>query len=131
MDSEEVSSTVTNCSKNMLLAEAELGAVFQHTELPRLYMGLVLQHDPKYGEFVAGLFRCHVVRFDLKALRECGLFFVAKNPKDGKVRLRLVIDARISNRLFRKPPWCPLSSGENLACMEIKKGQACTAQEDV
>ena len=58
------------------------------------------------------------------------VFFVTNKPKDGKVRQRLVIDARRSNRLFRKPPWCPLSSGEGLARMEVN-GVCFTAQEDV
>ena len=35
MVSEEVSSTVIHFAQNMLLTEAELGAVFQNTELPR------------------------------------------------------------------------------------------------
>ena len=89
----------------MLLTQAELGAVFQNTELPGLYMDPVPQRGPsKDGEFVAGLFRCHLVRFDLKAFSECGLLLVIQKPKDGKVRLRLVIDARRSNSLFRNPP---------------------------
>ena len=54
MVSEEVSSTVIHSLRNMLLTEAELGAVLQNTELPGLYMDPVLQDDPsKYGQFVA------------------------------------------------------------------------------
>ena len=109
-----------------------LGAVFQNTELPGCYVDPILEHDPvQYAGFVADMYRCKLVCFDVTPVSKCGLFFVSKKPKpDGTVRLRLVIDARRSNRLFRKPPWCPLSSGESLARMEIS-GTCYTAQEDI
>ena len=113
----------------MLLSNSELGVVFQNTELPGCYVDPVLEHDPvKYAGLVADMYRCKLVRFYVHPVSNCGLFFVSKKPKpDGSVRLRFVIDARRSKRLFREPPWCPLSSGESLARMEIS-GTCYTAQ---
>ena len=76
MVSAEVAQTVNNFTQHMLLSDSELGSVFQNTELPGLYMDPVLQNDPsKYAEFVALMFKCHLVRFDLLARSSCGLFF--------------------------------------------------------
>ena len=46
MLSEEIAQTVSHFTQNMLLSDSELGAVFQNTELPGLYMDPVLQHYP-------------------------------------------------------------------------------------
>ena len=132
MLSDEVLPFMVDFKDRMLLSDAELRAVFQNTELPGCYVDPILEHDPvQYAGFVADMYRCKLARFDVTPVSKCGLFFVSKKPKpDGTVRLRLVIDARRSNRLFREPPWCPLSSGESLARMEIS-GTCYTAQEDV
>ena len=110
-----VADTINSFTQHVLLSDSELGAVFPNTELPGLYMDPVLPNDPsKYAEFVAQIFRYHLVWFDFVALSHVALFCLTKKPEDGKVRQRLVIDARRSNRLFGKPVWCPLSSGEGL-----------------
>ena len=52
--------------------------------------------------------------------------------KKGRERLRLVIDARRANRLFKKAPWCPLGSIESLCRVRVSQEQTLfTAQEDV
>ena len=129
---DEIIPFIEDFENRMLLNSSELGAVLQNTETPGCYVDPILEHDPKqYAEFVTQMYRCKLVRFDVEPVCSCGLFFVTKKPKaDGSVKLRLVIDARRSNRLFKKPPWCPLSSGESLARMEIS-GTCYTAQEDV
>ena len=46
-----------------------------------------------------------------------GVFFVQKN---GKTKVRLVIDARRSNCLFASPPSVDLLTGEGLAGIEVE-----------
>ena len=114
MVSDEVRSTVVNFNSTMLLSDAELGAVCLSTNLRGKYVDPVLDHDPgKHAEFVAELISSELIRFNLTTSSECGVFFVTKRTKDGRVRLGLVIDARRTNRLFERPPWCPLGSDEN------------------
>ena len=129
---DEIIPYIDDFENRMLLNSSELGAVFQNTETPGCHVDPILEHDPKqYAGFVAQMYRSKLVCFDVVPVCSCGLFLVTKKPKaDGTVKLRLVIDARRSNRLFKKPPWCPLSSGESLARMEIS-GACYTAQEDV
>ena len=82
MLSEQVSPLLVDFKDRMLLSDSELGAVLQNTELPGCYVDPVLEHDPvKYAGFVADMYRCKLVRFDVTPVSKCGLFFVSKTPK--------------------------------------------------
>ena len=66
MLSDDFADIVKTNTKHMLLSDSELDSVFQNTELPGLYMDPALQNDPsQYAEFVAQMYKCHLVRFDL------------------------------------------------------------------
>ena len=109
MLSDEVLPFMVDFKDRMLLSDAELGAVFQNTELPGCYVDPILEHDPvQYAGFVADMYRCKRVRFDVTPVSKCGLILVSKKPKpDGTVRLRLVIDAQRSNRDGPQAPMVP------------------------
>ncbi len=121
---------VSHPFEQMLLSEAELAAVLQETTLPGKHMDLVLDScETLYAEFLVELFISQVVRFDLEARCDVGCFFLTKKAPGW---LRLVIDARRANRLFRKPPWCPLGSVETLCKVRIPKSLTLfVSQEDI
>ena len=65
------------------------------------YMDPVLKHSvKKYSDFVGVLHSCGFVKFCQSAKVTNGLFFARK--KSGK--LRMILDARPANQLFRKAP---------------------------
>ena len=77
MLSDEVLPFMVDFKDRMLLSDAELGAVFQNTELPGFDVDPMLEHDPvQYAGFVADMYRCKLARFDVTPVSTCGLFFV-------------------------------------------------------
>ena len=56
-----------------------------------------------------------------------GLFFVLK--KNGS--LRLILDCRLTNQLFRRPPSTPLATAECLSSFEIGDPAGATVGDDV
>ena len=67
-----------------------------------------------YVKFVRRLVKLGLFRVTLDCKCEIGLFFVAK--KNGS--LRMIIDARPANSVFRKPPHTPLCNSEVFANIE-------------
>ena len=101
---EPLASKLKNFESEMLLTPEELGATFEASELPGCYHDPVLERSPReWAAFVGDLFKAGVVSFNSRPKVVIGVFFVRK--KSGK--LRLTIDARRSNRLFRTPPSHP------------------------
>ena len=85
MVSEEVGRTATNFTQKMLLADAG-GAFIQNTDLPRMCMGPVFQHDPTtYGEFVAD-FTSSAITVDSPLHYE-----IFPNPFNSRTQIRLVL----------------------------------------
>ena len=69
--------------------------------VPGCYMDPLLANSPsRFLDFVCKLFKCCLIGFARSVRVECGLLFVTK--KSGK--LRMIIDARRANVMFRKPP---------------------------
>ena len=88
---------------------------------PGLYMDQALASDESlYAEFLDSLWRSGLIRFDLLARHVVGCFFVRKKTAGS---LRLVIDCRRSNILFRPPPWTPLGSLESLCRVWLRGGR--------
>ncbi len=114
----------------MLLSDEEIASVLADTETPGLYTDPCLAHNPRaYASFVVRLYKAGLLRFDVKTRSQVGFFCVTKKRKGS---LRLVIDARRVNRLFKKAPWCPLGSIESLCRVRIPKDETLfIAQEDV
>ena len=71
-----------------------------------------------YSEFVFRLWPCGVIRFTVRPKSLVGVYSVTK--QSGKSRL--IIDARGTNRLFRRPPKTQLGSFEALTRLEIPEG---------
>ncbi len=67
-----------------------------------------------FGGFLQELYDLGAVEPAPTVREVAGLFFVRR--KDDK--LRMIWDTRRSNAHFSPPPWCPLPSGEALACIE-------------
>ena len=84
----------------MLLSSEEFEGVLESQGRPPWYEDPVLEKsEKKSAQFLVELYRCGVVRFTDQVVVENGLFFVRK--KNGK--LRLILDARRANQMFRKP----------------------------
>ena len=92
--------------------EARLGPVVGHVDP-------VLRNCPRvYASLVRRLVRVGMVRLSLKARICLGAFCVKK--KGGKIRL--ILDCRPSNRVFRPPPGVELLTGEGLGRIEWDSG---------
>ena len=114
----------------MLLSERDRGVLLDSTEMPGLYMGPCLESDDLvYAEFLNSLHQASLLRWDLVARSVVGCFCVRKKVARS---LRLVIDCRRSNVLFRRPPWTPLGSLEALCHVWLRGNRkAFIAQEDI
>ena len=59
------------------------------------------------------------VHFEAHVLCVNGLFFVSKKDR----RLRMILDARPANDLFRSPPCSEYSSGSSFASLRVPRGE--------
>lgn len=115
--------------RQMLLSGEELAAVQERGFEGDLYVDPRLADDEKaYHDFVAELVESRLVSFTTTPRSQVGLFFVTK--KNGK--LRMIVDARRTNRLFRRPPCTQLGSADSWGRAESSEGGPIYfAQEDV
>ena len=75
------------------------GEVF---ESPRPYWDPVLANNKRcYREFIQRLDDIGLLQYTQKPKNEVGVFFVHKSDKK---KIRLIVDARSANALFRDPP---------------------------
>ena len=120
---------VKSFEDRMLLGDEEMSAVLEKGLEGDMYVDPVLEASKKdYHAFVADLVRCQLVGFTSSPRVQVGIFFVSK--KNGK--LRMIIDARRTNKLFRKPPSTMLGSSDCWGRTEVsEKGPIFFAQEDV
>ena len=71
----DVLAGVLDPDHHMLLSDAELASVFRSTELPGKIGDSVLQHDAKEDcQFSVSMSEAKLIRFDLNARCDCGLF---------------------------------------------------------
>ena len=99
----------------MLLNSEEIAGRLECGSCP-YYMDPVFKSSPKkYESFIAELHRAGVLKFASSVWCVNGLFFVTK--KDG--RLRLIVDARVANTFFRRPPTGETGSAANLADLKV------------
>ena len=122
-------SRVQDFESQMLLSEEERGGVLEKCLEGDMYVDPLLAEDKKaYHGLVCDLVRCSLVGFTTSPKSQVGLFFVSK--KNGK--LRMIIDARRTNSVFRKPPSTQLGSADSWGRAEVEKpGPLFFAQEDV
>jgi hypothetical protein len=100
---------VINFEAKMMLSDEEIAGTRQCVEAPGCFFDPVLAGSPQeYAIFVADMVKAGIVEFTCFPKCEVGAFFVSK--KSG--RLRLILDARRANVLFRKPPSTLLGSME-------------------
>ena len=108
--------------EQMLLSDDDFLVATDHEPAPKLHMDPVLDKNAtEYREFVMDLYSRGLVHFTQDPKEFCTVFFVRK--KNGS--LRLVVDARRSNRRFRKPPGVAMATPESFARMET------TGRDDV
>ena len=117
--------SLENFETEILRSDAD---VWQHDALEgrvEPYMDVVLSKNKKmYLNFVKDLISRGVVRWCRFAKERTTLFFVRK--KDG--RLRLVADARRSNRRFIDPPGVRMATAESFANLEVADDECvCTS----
>ena len=92
---------VKNWDVDMLLGPEEHGVAMESIHEVGCYMDPILQRNPKeYAKFVGSLYVRNLVRFSRSPQSRLGVFFVRK--KSGN--LRLIVDCRKINSVFKKPP---------------------------
>ena len=107
----------------------EWGHIVEKGGTIRPYMDEVLRHDhQQYFTFVKDLFDRGMITFTTKPRATITPFFVAK--KNGK--LRLVLDCRGVNQMFRPPPALAMSAGFSWSRLSVERSQTLyTAQSDI
>eukprot|EP00969_Alexandrium_andersonii_P112752 4982682-Alexandrium_andersonii.AAC.1 len=79
----------------------------------------LMSSKQKYLSFVRQLDQCKLIAFTQQPKSFVGVFFVKK--KTAGV-LRMILDSRVPNRMFRKPPGVVLCSSEALGRIEWSGG---------
>ena len=120
---------LANFNSEMMLGDEEIAAVLEKGLEGDMYVDPRLAEDKKvYHSFIGELVQSNLVGFTTRPRSQVGLFFVSK--KSGK--LRMIIDARRTNKLFRKPPSTQLGSTDAWCRAEVaEQGELFFAQEDV
>lgn len=97
--------------------------------LPKIYIDEVLEKSlDTYHSFVQDLHARNMLDYVPEASSLCSLFFVCK--KNGC--LRMVLDCRASNELFRQPPDIAMPAGYPFAQLQVgKEGILYTVQSDI
>lgn len=128
-------SQLENFSECMLLGAEERGALCDDiSRFANCYHDLGFNCPQTLACFVCELYRAPVTRFTETLRVSLGVFFVSK--KSGK--LRMILDARRSNLLFKSPPRTALGSIEALSRLDLTPAEPggsadrfFVAQEDV
>ena len=103
----------------MLLSEDEWGSVIESDPPLHTYMDPILQHDlSKYVDFIKLLYDSGMIEFTDTPRSKVTPFCVAK--KNG--RLRLILDCRETNRMFKDPPPLALGTGASWSRISIPEG---------
>ncbi|CAE8608177.1 unnamed protein product [Polarella glacialis] len=118
-----------DAQRTMLLTPDEWGAVCESGEVVVPYMDVVLKKDTAaYYQFIKDLYDRGMIRFTDRARSLITPFFVVK--KNGK--LRLVLDCRAVNRMFKRPPSVAMAAGYSWSQVEIPAGETLyVAQSDI
>ncbi|CAK0812006.1 unnamed protein product [Prorocentrum cordatum] len=104
-------------ASRMLLPPQEAALIRELDGLPGCHTDPLLLPRPRsYGKFARRALSIGLVTLPQRPKSVLGLFVVKK--KDG-ARLRLIVDCRRSNALFRPPPGVDLLSGEGLGRVEM------------
>ena len=98
-------------------------------ERPKIYMDDALKRDKRlYIQFVVDLYKRNMIRFSETCASVITPFFVIK--KDG--RLRLVLDCRETNLLFKESPNIAMAAGYSFSQLEVPQDQCLyIAQSDI
>ena len=99
----------------MILPSEERGS----GSLPNRYSDPALEQRANLLQLAARLHRAGMVRAVDRCQARVGLFTVVKKVEEGRVHLRLILDARQSNALWKTPPWCGLGGPSSLAWLDL------------
>ncbi|CAK9009883.1 Ankyrin-1 [Durusdinium trenchii] len=121
--------TIRDPHRCMLLDEEEIGVMMEQNKPVDIYMDPLLKNNMgMYCNFVHDLFEAGMLDFTVRPRGLVTPFFVAK--KSGK--LRLILDCRETNRLFRRPPVLAAGTGASWSQIRIPDGeQLYVAQSDI
>ena len=104
--------------ERMLRSEADREAIANSGSLVTPYLDPMLRRNRRVlVRLVKRLLRIKLFRVTLRPRGRVGLFFVHKS-KGGKIRL--ILDCRPSNQMFRPPPGTPLATVESLCSIEME-----------
>ena len=101
------------CPEQMLRPEAEVQCL---DEFHPYWDPLLRNHPRTYKRFIQKLHAADYLVYTQKPKSFCGVFFAHK--ADGK-KIRMIIDARGSNRLFREPPGVQLLTSDGFSRIEL------------
>ena len=106
--------------QRLLRDPSEVESLIRDHGEPIVYMDATLGRSRKqYKQFVQECFEIGLVSYTTDCRSQLGIFFVSK--KDGS--LRLILDCRRTNLLFKDPPKTELIKGEGLAQFEVEGGR--------
>jgi hypothetical protein len=118
---EPVGDMLKRFADTMLRPQREVDQLVALNGRPNTYMDPVLKSSPeKYAMFVR---RCHaigILNFTLQCKSELGICFFKKKHN----KLRMILDCRATNLLFKTPPATNLVTGEGLGKIEVNIGDA-------
>ena len=107
--------TLVDFEKHMLRDAAEMEAV---SDLPpvQLYHDPVLGSSPRvWGNFCKDLHKRGLLTYGLTKRGSCTVFFVSKRGE----LLRMILDCREVNRMFKSPPGVQMASPDAFANLEV------------
>ena len=118
-----------NFKSEMMLSDEEIAGVLEKGLENDRYMDPQLEGGgKKYHGFIADLVQSKLVGFTTHPRVQVGAFVVTKKAQ----KQRLIVDARRTNKLFRKPPSTRLGSMDSWARIELEgENGLFMAQEDV
>eukprot|EP00972_Heterocapsa_arctica_P017129 2532660-Heterocapsa_arctica.AAC.1 len=102
----------------MLRSPEEVGDLNSSMGEVRPHTDPILAHNAKhYRQFVQKLDAVGLLRYTQRPREHVGIFFVWKR---GRTAIRMILDARRANRIFRNLPGVCFCSSEALASMEVE-----------
>ena len=121
--------TILEPQRCMLKSEDEIGVMMESSTPICTYMDPTLRDNlPTYRGFISDLYKCGMLDFTCKSHWPCHPFLCCQEVW----KLRLILDCRETNRMFREPPPLALGTGASWARISVPdKEKLYIAQSDI
>ena len=113
----------------MMISEEEHGELIEKGDTVRPYMDVRLQREQDtYEQFILDLFKSGMLEFTCRPQDLVTPFFVHKKNN----RLRFILDCRMVNKRFKRPPGMALAAGSTWSQVSVPPGDNLfIAQSDI